>query len=56
MAAYADGTNILITDKDEYELTLKVNCAVTQLKAWFSKNELLPSTGKLCALAFHPRQ
>jgi hypothetical protein len=56
LTEHIQDTNILIVDNDEYELTLKVNYAIKQLEAWFSKNEVILITEKSCAQAFHPRQ
>jgi hypothetical protein len=49
---YADGTNILVVDRNEEALQTKLSLVMTQLENWILKNDLFINTTKT-AMSFH---
>ena len=50
---YAEGTNILVTGKNEEELYSKILVVTNQLDGWLCKNDLAVNTIKTVAMSFH---
>jgi hypothetical protein len=47
MVLYADDTNILVEDRDENAIKLKI-CVMKQLEVWFLNNELILNKKNPC--------
>lgn len=43
---FADDINVLIIDRDKYELQQKINKVTTELETWFHRNDLIINIGK----------
>ena len=56
LVLYADGTNILVTGKNEEELDSKILVVTKQLDEWLNKNDLVVNTIKTVAMSFHYNQ
>jgi hypothetical protein len=50
---YADDTNILIVDKNEESLKIKLVSIMKQLEAWFYSNELILNIEKSKVMSFY---
>jgi len=50
---YADDTNVLVIDRNEEALQMKLSLVMKQLKIWFPKNDLIINTTKTVAMSFH---
>jgi hypothetical protein len=53
MVLFADGTNLLITGKDEFEHQCKIINVIREFKIWFQKNNLIINTEKTFTMSFH---
>jgi hypothetical protein len=49
----ADDTNVLVVDKNEEALQMKLSLVMKQLENWFLKNDLFINTTKTAAVSFH---
>jgi len=56
LVLFADGTNILVTGKNEEELHSKILVVTKQLDGWLCKNDLVVNTIKTVAMCFHYSQ
>jgi retron-type reverse transcriptase len=56
MVLYADDTNILVADKDEHELKLKIVSLMKHLEIWFFNNELIINLEQRHVMSFHSSQ
>ena len=56
MVSYADDTNILVEDRDENELKLRIESVNKQLEVWFLNNDCILNITKTCAMSFHSSQ
>jgi hypothetical protein len=50
---YIDDTNVLVTDRNEEALQMKLTLVMKQLEIWFPKNDLIINTTKTAAMSFH---
>jgi hypothetical protein len=55
MILYADDTNILIMDKNEESLKIKLASVMKQLEVWFYNNELILNVEKSKVMSFYSR-
>jgi hypothetical protein len=55
MILYADDTNILIMDKNEESLKIKLASVMKQLEVWFYNNELILNIEKSKVMFFYSR-
>jgi hypothetical protein len=53
---YADDISILVTDKSEEHLNIKVTKVMKQLEEWFDKNQLILNIHKSSVISIHTRQ
>jgi hypothetical protein len=51
LVLFADDTNLLITEKDEWALQHKI-INMKELETWFPKNNLVINTGKTIPMPF----
>jgi hypothetical protein len=56
MILYSDDINILIVDKNEESLKIKLAAVMKQLEAWFYNNELILNIKKSKVMSFYSRQ
>jgi hypothetical protein len=47
--------NVLILDSDVRSLQIKIDRVVTELEAWFNRNDLIINAGKTGVMLFHNR-
>jgi hypothetical protein len=50
---YADDTNVLVVDRNEEVLQIKLSLVMRQLENWLLKNYLFINTNKTAAMSFH---
>ena len=53
---FADDINVLIIDRDKYELQQKINKVTTELETWFHRNNLVINIEKTVVIFFRSRQ
>ena len=53
---FADDINVLIIDRDKYELQWKINKVTAELETWFHRKYLVINIEKPGVISFHNRQ
>jgi hypothetical protein len=56
LVTFADDINVLISDSDVRSLQVKTDRVVTELEAWFNRNDFVINAGQTGVMLFHNRQ